>query len=115
MTHYSFNKHTMREGRVAIRQWRVNTSCRVILLIILSTLTAVYIGQTTTASTSGYDMQEVQKNITELQRENQRLEFAIATNGSMQKIQARLPDNHFVAVGTDVEYVTRVSAVVARR
>jgi hypothetical protein len=59
-------------------------------------------------------MADLQRTITELEQENQKLEFEIAKYRSMQSIQDRLAQMNLVAVG-DVEYLDIVGNTVARR
>lgn len=96
----------------------MNNSKKTIFRVVLSAAVAVlgvlYVAQTSSVSTKGYDINALQKTIVELKQDNQRLEFEIAQQRSMESIQARLKNLNLVAAN-QVEYVTLPGTAVARR
>lgn len=105
---------TMRQKRLALKRLVVSTAFRLCLVGVLLLFTVLYVTQISSISTKGYDMNERQESITELKRENQKLEFAIAQHRSLQSIQARLGTLDLVAAD-NVEYATLVGTAMARR
>ena len=112
MTHKK--KQTMREKRLAIKKLFMNTTFRVGLSVLIGVFGIMYVAQTSSVSTKGYDINDLQRKITNLERENDRLGYQIAQNRSMQSIQARLAGMDLVAAD-DVEYTTLVGSTVALR
>ena len=114
MTKYKNKNQTMREKRMAVRQWLVSTTFRGVLLTVIAVFGVMYVAQTSSASTKGYDMRDLEKQIQSLEHETQRLEFEIATHRSMQSIQTRLAGLNMVSAD-NVEYATLVGTAVAMR
>ncbi len=112
MTHTP--KQTMRQRRLALKRMFLSTTFRFTALLFMLVFGVLYVMQTSSVSTKGYDINELQRQITKLEQDNQRLEFEIATNRSMQSIQQRLSGMDLVAVDT-MEYGTLVGTAVARR
>lgn len=70
-----------------------------------------YINQT---ATGGFDMKGMEGRITELQKENKKLELRVAELQSLSAIETASADMHMVAA-SNVEYLPAVGAVVAQR
>ena len=111
---YKDKKQTMREKKMAMKRLFLNNTFRLVLAVFVLFFGVLNIVKTSSISTKGYDMTDLQKQITSLERENQRLDFKIAKQGSMQNIQDRLKDMDLV-LADDIEYETIVGTVVARR
>ena len=95
--------------------WAVGMRARVILTLLVLVLGVAYIGQTSSLSTSGYEIQHLEHRITVLNNDLQRLSTEVAAAQSMTSIQKRLPTIQMVAV-TDVKYLKINSEVaVAKR
>jgi len=92
----------------------VSATFRVALMGCLLLFGVLYVIQMNEVSTKGFDMSDLQRNITQLGYENERLEFEIAQHRSLGSIQKRLEDMDFVRV-TDARYVSAVGSAVARR
>lgn len=90
------------------------TIFRVVLSAAMAVLAVLYVAQTSSVSTRGYDINVLQKKMTVLKQDNQRLDFEIARHRSMESIQARLKNFNLVAAD-QVEYVTLPGTAVARR
>lgn len=98
-------------------QWRkkfFNSSVSVGIFCIGIVFGVMYIVQTNSISTKGYEMSDLEDQITLLERENQRLEFQIASNKSMKSIQARLSGTELV-VADSYQYGSLVGTAIAMR
>ena len=114
MTKYTERQTTMREKHLKIKQWFLGATCRAILAGVVVLFGVLYVVETSAVSTKGYDIAAAQKEIQNLEHENERLTFEIAKNQSMESIQARLPKLNFVAVDS-IQYVSTVGTAVAIR
>jgi cell division protein FtsL len=111
---YKDKKQTMREKKKAMKRLILSNTFRVILAVFVFSFGVLYVVNTSSISTKGYDMSDLEKQITSLERENQRLEFKIANYSSMQSIQERLKDMDLVTA-ENIEYAVIVGSEVARR
>lgn len=114
MTSYKNKKQTMRERKLAMKQWLLSKTFRVGLIVVVATFGMVYVVQTSAMSTKGYDINTLQKIVRGLEQENQLLEVDIAQYRSMQYIQSQLQGMNLVAADT-VTYITPAGTTVARR
>lgn len=114
MIKYTNKYKTMRERRLAVKEWMLSTTFRAVLLSVIAVFGILYVVQTSSASTTGYDMRDLERQIQSLEQENQKLEFEIATHRSMQSIQNRLVSLNMVEAN-NVEYATLVGTAVAMR
>jgi cell division protein FtsB len=113
MTKYQ-NKQTCREKRMAIKRWIVSTSFKTGLMGMIAVFGVLYIMQMSSVSTKGFAISDLQKQVQTLENETRSLEVEISQYRSMGSIQERLKNMDLVAVG-EIEYVTPVGTVVARR
>lgn len=104
----------LHQKRLAIKKLIVSTACRAVLACFVVVFGVMYVIQTSAISTTGYDMRDLERKITELERENQKAEYEIAKYRSMDSIQTRLAKMDMVAAG-DIQYVALVGTAVARR
>ena len=98
-------------------QWRkkfFNSSISVGIVCIGVVFGIMYIVQMNSISTRGYEMSDLENQITLLEQENQKLEFQIASNKSMKSIQSRLVGKVFVAADT-YQYGSLVGTAMAMR
>lgn len=114
MSPYYRSQITRREKKIAVKQWLLSSSFRVLFLVFVTFLGLLFVWQTSSASTKGYTINDLEKRVISLERENQKLEFAIAKNRSLQSIMERLPQTGLV-VADDVNYAILVGASVALR
>jgi len=114
MSPFLREKKTLRDNKLAIQKWMLSTSFRFVLLSLLVVFGIMYVVQTSSASTKGFEMNDIKKQITSLERENQELQYKIANYRSMQSIKERLKGMDLV-VATDVQYVKTVGTAVAMR
>lgn len=107
-------KQTLRDKRIALHRWMVGTTCRMSLIALMVVFGVLYIMQTSSVSTKGFEMSDLQKQITSLEHETRALDVEIASHRSMTSIQQRLTEMELVHAGT-VDYRTPVGSAVARR
>lgn len=108
------NKQTIREKKIAMKRIVLSNSFRIALLFVVAIFGVLYVVNTSAVSTKGYDISDLEKQLVNLERENQRLEFDIAKNRSMQSIQTRL-ENMDLILAENVEYATIAGTEVALR
>lgn len=111
---YVDKKITIREKELAMKRLFLSTSFRLAVAISLLFFGILYVINISSMSTKGYDMTDLKKQITALERDNQKLEFNIAKNRSMQSIQDRLVGTDLVTA-ENIEYATVAGHTVARR
>lgn len=115
MTSYTAQQETTRrELYTTAKAWLPTTTLRLLFLLIFSICGLLYVIETSAVSTTGYEITAIQKQINNLEQENQRLQFDIATHRSMKSIQERLRSLNLVAVA-DAEYINGSRMTVARR
>ena len=110
----TYVKETMREKHLAVKRMLFSATFRAVLSALTIVCGVLYVVENSSVSTKGYDINALQKKITELKQENQRVEFEVAQYGSMDNIQARLKNLNLVAADKS-EYVTLPGTAVARR
>lgn len=113
MTKFGQEK-TLREKRQAVKRWFFGTSSRIALVACILVFGIMYLMKTSTLATKGYAITDLQKQMNELERENERLQVRIAELGSMTNIEDRLKSMSLVAVD-HVEYISPPQSIVARR
>jgi cell division protein FtsL len=74
----------------------------------------LYVLQTNSLSTKGYEIGDLQRQISALQHDNEGVEVDIASYRSMKSIQERLKKLSLVDA-TDTQYVNVVGTAVAER
>jgi len=90
----------------------LGTTCRVLLIVLIAIFGIMYLLQTSSVSTKGYEISDLENQIRLLEEASQKIEFEIATQQSMKNIQQRLQDTELV-VANDVEYITLMGSAVA--
>jgi cell division protein FtsL len=106
--------NTIREKHLAMKRVFLSNTFRVALAVFVLTFGVLYVVCTSSISTKGYDITDMEKQITNLKRENQKLEFKIAQHRSMQSIQERLEGMDLVSAD-NIQYKTIIDTTVARR
>lgn len=104
----------MRQKRQAWQMMLLSTSFRFVLVFAVGLFGVLYIMQISNLSAKGYDIGDLQKQISLLGQENQRLEYEIANQRSMKNLEQRVKKLNLVAAG-DMEYATLLSNEVAVR
>ena len=109
------NHQTLRQKRQAVRQWLLGTTFRAVLLTVVLMFGFMYVVKTSSLSTKGYEISDLERQIQILEQSNQRLELEIASHRSMNSIQRRLASLNMVEAGGNVEYITLSGSAVAMR
>ncbi len=114
MSQCFYQDRTMREKRLARKQWFFSTSCRFFLVGLTVLFGVLFIWKTSTASTKGYELNDYEKQINSLEQENQRLQLQIAEIQSLKNIEKRIPELGMV-VADSAEYALLTGSSVALR
>lgn len=108
-------KHqTLREERQAGRHYLYSAGFRVGMFATMTVMVVLYVMQMSVASTKGYEMSNLQQEITKLKQENRELETQIATSRSMESIRTRVLAMNLVDADAPT-YLNLGTGVVARR
>lgn len=91
-----------------------NTVVRWSIGVGLLVVGLLYVFQTNTVATKGYDVADLQSQIRVLKQENRRLDAEIASHRSMSSVQARLEGRDFVSAGQPQYVIAGASAVALR-
>jgi len=111
----SDNHQTLRQKRQAIRKWLFSTTFRALMLVLVLGGGFMYVVKTSSLSTKGYEINDLEQQLELLEQENQRLELQIASYRSMNSIQNRLVSLNMVEAGGNVEYISLAGSAVAMR
>ena len=94
--------------------WAAGKAARVCCLSVLCLLFVAYIAITSVASSSGYRMKDLEKEVTVLKKEIQKTEVRIAEYNSMGSLEERIQNSGLVAVD-NINYLDTSGPVVAKR
>ena len=114
MNNFTNKKQTLRQKKLAMKKWLFSATCRTLLIVFVAVFGVMYLVQTSSVSSMGYELSDLESRVQELERETQRLDVEISQHRSIQSIQDRLKDMDMVRAES-VEYVDAREAVVARR
>lgn len=114
MSPYLQNYSSKREVKMQWRKKFFSSSVSLGIFCIGIMFGIMYIVQTNSISTKGYEMSDLEKQITTLEQENQKLEFQIASNKSMKSIQSRLARMELVVADT-YQYGSLVGTAMAMK
>ena len=109
-----WSNQTRREKKIAMKRMVLSSSFRAGLIVFIAIFGTLYVWQTTSVSTNGYVIADLERQVVNLKHETKKLDVDVATNSSMQNIQARLEGRDLVSVA-NVEYITPVGTAVAVR
>lgn len=108
------NYSSKREIKMQWRKRFLNSSVSLAVFFVGILFGIMYIMQTNSISTKGYEMNELENKITLLEQENQKIQFHLASNKSMQSIQQRLAGTELV-VADNFQYGSLVGTAMAMR
>lgn len=89
---------------ISLPRWCSGVSMRIILVILFTAFGLSYIFETNNLSTSGYKIHELEKQVSSLSAEQEKLEIEKATYESMANIQKHLSDIKMV-VASNIKYL----------
>lgn len=99
---------------ITVPSWITSRTTRVGLLAVILLFGIAYIVNTTSSATSGYQMHELEKKMSALETEVQKLQVEIADNSSMSSISSRLVKLNMTEV-SNVKYLTVKNSPVAKK
>lgn len=114
MNRHAKRKPTMSQTRRAKNSVTVGLGIRFSLVAGISLLGVLYLMQTSTVSTKGFALQDLEKQVAKLEQENRKIEVSIAEFSSMKSIQERLDGLDLVPV-EEIAYANDNGTTVARR
>ena len=107
-------KQTLIQKRTALKNLMLNTMFRATLLVTVCLFGVMYLFQTSSLSTKGYTISELERQVQKLEQENRRLEVNISEHRSIASVMQRLEEKDFV--NTEVlTYVSDFGTAVAVR
>jgi cell division protein FtsL len=80
-------------------RWAYGLRMRIFLVVGIALLTVGYVIQTNTLSTSGYEIQSIESEISALTTEIKKVETEVASFRSIESIEKRLANINMVEVG----------------
>jgi hypothetical protein len=113
MNAFTKKKQTLRQKKQAMNRWFFGRTCRTFLVVSLFMFGFLYLLQTSTVSSKGYELSDLESRVQNLERDTQRLEVEIAAYRSMRSIQDRL-ENMDMVVADHVEYARTGGRVATR-
>lgn len=99
---------------MAMPEWIAGRGMRSALLLSVMFLSGAYMVRINAVSASGYEIHNLEKQVSEMSNQVQDLQIKIADAGSMSNIEKRLPELNLVAV-TKVQRLNSVGAVAIAR
>jgi len=114
MSPYFCQQKTLRDQKIQNKHWIFGVGYRVVLLFLIVIFGVLFVWQTSSASTKGFAINDLQKQISDLEKTNQKLGLQIAEQRSLKNLENRMTELGLVAVDS-VRYVTILGTTVARR
>ncbi|MBI5221527.1 MAG: hypothetical protein HY979_01860 [Candidatus Magasanikbacteria bacterium] len=99
---------------IVMPQWLTGRAIRSTLLIGVMLLSVAYMLRVNSVSASGYEIHNLEKQVSEMDNQVQDLQIRIADAGSMSNIEKRLPQLNLVAA-TVVKHLNAAPAVAIAR
>lgn len=104
----------MREKKQNIEQFLLSTGFRIGLLSLTVVLLTCHVLKMSSISTQGYEISALQNRIQTIEEEKQRIDIDIARQSSMEHIQNKVQEMHFVPIEKP-QYITVHGMTVASR
>ena len=114
MNSYLEKKQTLREKKEAINKLFLSASFRISVGIFILIFGVLYILKTTSVSTKGYTISDLERQVATLEYENRKMDVEVAKLKSMQSLQDRISKTDLVSV-VDVDYLNILDGSVAVR
>lgn len=99
---------------ISVPEWLVGRGMRSTLLISVMFLSVAYMLRINSVSASGYEIHNLEKQVSELDNQVQDLKIRIADAGSMNNIEKRLPELSLVPAN-QIQRLSTVPAVAMAR
>ncbi len=94
--------------------WLTGRGVRIFCLFLLAVASVLYIGEISRAAGSGYEMKSLQKQVSALQEEIQKIDVDIAGQNSMSGLEKRLRETDMVLV-KNVQHIVISGSEVAKQ
>jgi len=94
--------------------WLTCPATRIILILLIVIFSSAYIFKTASSAASGYQINELEKELYKVESDIKKIEVEIAINSSMSSIQNRLSGSNMVAVDK-IGYYSLEDIVVVKR
>lgn len=94
--------------------WLTGRGMRIMCLCLLAAASILYIGEISRAAGSGYEMKSLQKQVSTLQEEIQKIDVDIASQNSMSSLEKRLQETDMVSV-TNIKHIVISGSEVAKQ
>ncbi|MFA7244982.1 MAG: hypothetical protein WC070_02230 [Candidatus Magasanikbacteria bacterium] len=114
MNSYLEKKQTLRQKKEVLNKLFFSTSFRISLFAFILVFGVLYILKTTSVSTKGYVISDLEKQVANLEYENRKMDVQVAKYKSMQNLQARISETDLVIV-SNVAYLDIFDSSVAKR
>jgi hypothetical protein len=101
------------QGEV-IPAWLRGRTARVVYLSILTLFLVAYVREVSSAATSGYEMRDLQNQVSALNEEIRGLNVQVAADTSLPTLQKRLADSGLTRANS-ITYLNSVASVVAKK
>lgn len=113
MRKYS-TKNSKKAERIRWKRMLLSSTSRVALIALLLLFTTIYIVETSSTATSGYQISQLKQKIETLENENEMLDVKIAQKRSLRNVTERVDKDEFVPV-KNVEYGTLQGTAVVKK
>ena len=94
--------------------WVNGLRLRLVFLGIIGILSLINVCEVSSASTSGYQMHDLETKVAAMSADIQKVNVEIADASAMNNIQKRLKDSDMVAV-SEIKYIAVGDSLVAKR
>jgi len=106
--------HAMRDEKLKARQWFMTKTTRIFLLGLIAFFGIMYLASINSVAIKGYEIADLERHISKLENENDKLNFEISQYRSMHSIQDRLQGLEMVPI-SKIDYIDLTAGVFARR
>ncbi len=98
---------------ISLPSWMTSRTARLAVLSVIFIFSIAYIINTAASATTGYQVNELEKQTATLQNDVQKLQIEIADNSSINNISSRLAKLNMVEV-SNVKYLSVKNTAVAK-
>ncbi|MFB6225814.1 MAG: hypothetical protein ABEJ02_00505 [Candidatus Paceibacteria bacterium] len=113
MRKYS-TKNSKKAERIRWKRMFLSSTFRVVLIVLLLLFTTIYIVETSSTATSGYQISQLKQKIEKLENKNERLDVRIAQKRSLRNVTKRIDKEEFVPI-KNIDYGTLQGTAVVKK
>ncbi len=114
MNKYTNKNQTLRERKIASKQWFLGKTFRLILSFFLVVVSVLFLAKISSVSTKGFEISDLEEKKIALEQDTRQLEVEIAKYRSMDSIQSRLAQIGMVEA-ENMHFILPAGTEVARR